>query len=457
MINLDTIILAAGKGARMKSDLPKVLHCIGGKPLISHVLLAAQALEQQSGFHIVVGHGAQRLKQSLEQQAGINFVEQTQQLGTGHAVQQALPHLKNDSIALILYGDVPLIQPQTLKQLIDKVDHNTLALLTVNLQNPTGYGRIIRNAQGRVKSIVEQKDASTEELKIQEINTGIMAVNTSQLQRWLPQLSNDNTQAEYYLTDIIAMAVAEGVNIITHQPSEQWEVMGINNRQQQAQLERIYQYNCAQMLMEAGVSLLDPQRFDCRGQLRCGADVLIDINCIFEGENTIGNNVVIGSNCVIKNATIGDNTLIHANSIIENSTVKSGCTIGPFARLRPGSQLADGAKVGNFVETKKASIGKGSKINHLSYVGDAVLGENVNIGAGTITCNYDGVNKFQTSIGNDVFVGSNTALVAPVTIEDGATLGAGSTINKNVKQDTLALARSPQKTIPGWQKPTKKN
>ncbi len=453
---LDIIILAAGKGTRMKSDLPKVLHPIAGKPMLEHVVMTAQQLGD-SQLHVVTGHGAERVNAAFSAYKELSFIQQEQQLGTGHAVQQVLPSLREGSIALILYGDVPLISQSTLTRLLSVVNENTLGLLTVTLNNPSGYGRIVRNTTGSVTSIVEQKDASPEQLSIQEINTGIMAVNSSQLQKWLPALSNNNAQGEYYLTDIIAMAVEDGIAVITEEAENEWEVMGINNRQQQAELERIHQQNIAKQLMADGVTLLDPLRFDCRGELNYGNDVVIDVNCVFEGNNTIGSNVTIGPNCVLKNAVIGDNTEIKANSMIEDSQLATACVIGPFARLRPGTQLAEGAKIGNFVETKKALIGKGSKVNHLSYIGDASLGQNVNVGAGTITCNYDGVNKHQTTIGDNVFVGSNTALVAPITVEGGATIGAGSTINKNVEEDVLALTRSPQKNINGWQRPVKKN
>ncbi len=452
---LDIIILAAGKGTRMKSDLPKVLHPIAGKPMLEHVITAAQQLGD-SRLHVVTGHGADYIKTTFSAYEDLNFIQQKQQLGTGHAVQQVLPSLSKGSIALILYGDVPLISTTTLTRLLSAVTENTLGLLTVTLNNPSGYGRIVRNSSGSVTSIVEQKDASQEQLNIQEINTGIMAVNSPQLQKWLPALSNNNAQGEYYLTDIIAMAVEDEITVVTEEAENEWEVMGINNRQQQAELERIQQQNIANQLMVDGVTLLDPLRFDCRGELRCGSDVVIDVNCIFEGNNTIGSNVTIGPNCIVKNAVIGDNTEIKANCMIEDSQLANACVIGPFARLRPGTELEEGAKIGNFVETKKALIGKGSKVNHLSYIGDASLGQNVNVGAGTITCNYDGVNKHQTTIGDNVFVGSNTALVAPITVEDGATIGAGSTINKNVKEDVLALTRSPQKNINGWQRPVKK-
>lgn len=451
---LDIVILAAGKGTRMKSELAKVLHPIGDKPMLGHVINAARSLGNHP-VHIVTGHGAEQVESCFEGE-NFQYVEQAQQLGTGHAVQQALPFLNSNSITLILYGDVPLISELTLKKLIETVKDDTLGLLTVPLENPAGYGRIVRNEDKAVTAIVEQKDAAPEQLSIQEINTGIMAVNSAHLQQWLPLLSNQNAQGEYYLTDIISMAVAEGVEIITEQPDFEWEVMGVNNRQQQAELERIYQMNQADTQMAKGVTLLDPQRFDCRGELSCGTDVVIDVNCVFEGKNTLGNSVVIGPNCIIKNTMIGDNTEIKANTMLEDSKIAGNCTIGPFARLRPGTQLANEAKIGNFVETKKAVIGEGSKVNHLSYIGDATVGKDVNIGAGTITCNYDGVNKHQTTIEDGVFVGSNTALVAPVTLGEGSTVGAGSTISKPVDNATLALTRSPQKALKDWQRPEKK-
>jgi bifunctional UDP-N-acetylglucosamine pyrophosphorylase/glucosamine-1-phosphate N-acetyltransferase len=452
---LDIIILAAGKGTRMRSDLPKVLHTLGGKPLLKHVVTTSQALEN-SRLHIIVGHGSEKVRQEFSENQGINFIEQTQQLGTGHAVQQALPYLEEDGVSLILYGDVPLTKIETLKNLLALVDDNTLGLLTINLENPTGYGRIVRDLKDKVTSIVEQKDASEEELKLKEVNTGILAVKNSFLNQCLPLLSNDNAQGEFYLTDIIAMAVIEGLIIETSQPVNEWEVVGVNNRIQQAELERQFQLDKADELMTKGVTLLDPSRFDCRGVIETGNDIVIDINCIFEGENTIGNNVSIGPNCIIKNSIIGDGSIINANSIVEDASVEKNCTIGPFARLRPGTKLKAKSKIGNFVETKKAEIGEGSKVNHLSYVGDAKLGKDVNIGAGTITCNYDGVNKFQTTIGDNVFVGSNSALVAPVKIDDGGTVGAGSTITKDVEANTLSLTRSPQKNIADWQRPKKK-
>lgn len=449
---LDILILAAGKGTRMKSDLPKVLHPIAGKPLVEHVINTAQMLGDNP-INIIVGHGADKVQAAFNE---YNFILQTQQLGTGHAVQQALPFIRDESIVLILYGDVPLIKPETLKRLIAAVNKETLGLLTVNLDKPTGYGRIVRNSKKAVTAIVEQKDATEDQLLINEVNTGVMAVNAEHLKKWLPLLSNDNAQGELYLTDIIAMAQKQGISIETEQPEEEWEVLGVNDRRQQAQLERIYQSTIAETLLLEGVTLLDPSRFDCRGALTVGTDVVIDINCLFKGNVSIGNNVSIGANCIIENTTIASGSIIKDNSILEESIVSENCVIGPYARLRPGTELKDNAKIGNFVETKKAIIGSGSKVNHLSYIGDATLGENVNIGAGTITCNYDGVNKHQTTIGNSVFVGSNTALVAPITLGDSVTIGAGSTINKSVEQNTLALTRSPQKSHKDWQRPTKK-
>jgi bifunctional UDP-N-acetylglucosamine pyrophosphorylase/glucosamine-1-phosphate N-acetyltransferase len=453
-MTLDIVILAAGKGTRMKSDLPKVLHKIAGRSMLSHVIETSNKLAADH-LHIVTGHGANKVTAEFSNQQALNFIKQQQQLGTGHALQQCLPYLQSDSVTLILYGDVPMISTSTLKKLLSHVNEASLGLLTVTMTNPYGYGRIVRDSNNNVLNITEQKDASEAELKIQEVNTGIIAVTTKCLQKWLPNLTNNNAQGEYYLTDIIAMAVADGIAVKTADPSASWEVIGVNNRLQQAELERIYQKQYAQKLMHHGVTLLDPGRFDCRGEVFCGSDVIIDINCIFEGTNQIGCGVTIGANCYIKNATIKDNTIIHANSIIESSVVGEDCSIGPFARLRAGTILDNMARIGNFVETKKALIGKGSKVNHLSYIGDAVVGEAVNIGAGTITCNYDGVNKHQTLIGDGVFVGSNTALIAPLTIGSGATIGAGSTVNKNVAADALTLTRSPQKTIPLWQRPAK--
>lgn len=451
---LDILVLAAGKGTRMRSDLPKVLHPIGGKPLVQHVVDTARQVGGEQ-ILIIVGHGAEKVEERMAAD-DVKFVLQAQQLGTGHAVQQALPQLRVDATVLILYGDVPLTRAETLQKLIAGVNEKQMALLTVNMQNPTGYGRIVRDMFGAVQAIVEHKDATDEQKKISEINTGIMAVKAKHLQQWLPQLKNNNAQGEYYLTDIIAMAKQSGVSIQVEQPDAVEEVEGINNRQQQAALERYYQKQKANELMVTGVTLLDPARIDIRGNLTVGRDVVIDVNAVFEGDVTLGDGVVIDANCVIINSSIGKGTHIKAFSHIEESSLAENCDIGPYARLRPGTQLADEVKIGNFVETKKAVIAKASKVNHLSYIGDARIGQNVNVGAGTITCNYDGVNKFKTEIGDNAFIGSNSALVAPVAIGAGATVGAGSVITKNVEPEELAIARGQQRNVQGWKRPTKK-
>lgn len=451
---LDILVLAAGKGTRMRSDLPKVLHPIGGKPLVQHVLDTARQVGGDR-IMVIVGHGAELVEERMAA-ADVSFVLQAQQLGTGHAVQQALPQLRNDATVLILYGDVPLTRAETLQKLISGVSENQMGLLTVNMRNPSGYGRIVRDSNNAVIAIVEHKDASEEQRKIAEINTGIMAVKAAHLQKWLPQLQNNNAQGEYYLTDIIALAKADGITIHVEQPDAVEEVEGINNRQQQAALERFYQQQQANELMVAGVTLLDPARFDCRGVITAGRDVVIDINCVFEGDVELGDGVVIEPNCIIINSKIGNNTHVKANSHIEEAVIAEGCDVGPYARLRPGTQLAKGAKIGNFVETKKALIGEGSKVNHLSYIGDTTIGKKANIGAGTITCNYDGVNKFKTEIGDNAFIGSNSALVAPVKVGSNATVAAGSIITKDVADDELAVARSRQRNIEGWDRPTKK-
>lgn len=451
---LDILVLAAGKGTRMRSDLPKVLHPIGGKSLVQHVVDTARQVGGEQ-ILIIVGHGAEKVEERMAA-PDVKFVLQAEQLGTGHAVQQALPYLRGDATVLILYGDVPLTRAETLQKLIGTVNDQQMGLLTVNMQDPTGYGRIVRNMFGEVEAIVEHKDASEDQRKITEINTGIMAVKAKHLQQWLPQLKNNNAQGEYYLTDIIAMAKASNVAIKVEQPKAVEEVEGINNRQQQAALERFYQQQKANDLMVAGVTLLDPARFDCRGNLTVGRDVVIDINCVFIGDVTLEDGVVIDPNCVIINSKIGKNTHIKASSHVEGASIAADCEVGPFARLRPGANLADGAKIGNFVEVKKASIGKGSKVSHLSYIGDAKIGADVNVGAGTITCNYDGVNKFITEIGDNAFIGSNTALVAPVKVGAGSTIGAGSIITKDVEDAELAIARSKQRNIQGWERPKKK-
>lgn len=452
---LDILVLAAGKGTRMRSDLPKVLHPVGGKALVQHVVDTARQVGSERIF-IIIGHGAEKVEEKMAA-PDVRFILQAQQLGTGHAVQQALPQLRDDATVLILYGDVPLTRAETLQKLIAHVNDQQMGLLTVNLPDPTGYGRILRDASGAVTAIVEHKDATDEQRQVKEINTGIMAVKAKHLQQWLPQLTNNNAQGEYYLTDIIALARQNGVAIQVEQPNAIEEVEGINNRQQQAALERFYQKQKANELMVAGATLLDPARFDCRGTITVGRDVVIDINCVFEGDVVLGDGVTIEPNCVIINSRIGNNTHIKANSHIEDAAIAGDCDVGPFARLRPGSQLAQGAKIGNFVETKKAVIGEGSKVNHLSYIGDTTIGKKANIGAGTITCNYDGVNKFKTEIGDNAFIGSNSALVAPVKVGTNATVGAGSIITKDVADEELAIARGKQRNIQGWERPKKKS
>ncbi len=453
MSPLHVVILAAGQGSRMKSALPKVLHPIAGRPMLHHVIATAKQLGAEK-IHTVIGHGAEKVRETTDE-ASVNWVTQSEQLGTGHAVAQALPDLPDDARVLVLYGDVPLTRHETLDGLVGTLDDNTLGLLTVTMDNPQGYGRIVRNADGKVQSIVEQKDASAEQQQIREVNTGILAVSAKHLKNWLPTLSNSNAQGEYYLTDIIAMAVDQGLGVSVSQPENPFEVQGVNNRLQLAELERWFQLQQADRLMTEGATLADPARLDVRGELTIGNDLWIDVNVVFEGKVNLGSNVSIGPGCVIKDTTIADGAEIKANSVIEGAVIGAHAQIGPFARIRPGTELAANTKVGNFVETKKAIVGEGSKINHLSYVGDASLGRNVNVGAGTITCNYDGVNKYQTVLGDGVFVGSNTALVAPVTVAAEATIGAGSTITRDVADHELAVARGRQRNISGWEKPKK--
>ncbi len=453
MSPLHVVILAAGQGSRMKSALPKVLHPIAGRPMLHHVIATAKQLGAEK-IHTVIGHGAEKVRETTDE-ASVNWVTQSEQLGTGHAVAQALPDLPDDARVLVLYGDVPLTRHETLDGLVGTLDDNTLGLLTVTMDNPQGYGRIVRNADGKVQSIVEQKDASAEQQQIREVNTGILAVSAKHLKNWLPTLSNSNAQGEYYLTDIIAMAVDQGLGVSVSQPENPFEVQVVNNRLQLAELERWFQRQQADRLMTEGATLADPARLDVRGELTIGNDLWIDVNVVFEGKVNLGSNVSIGPGCVIKDTTIADGAEIKANSVIEGAVIGAHAQIGPFARIRPGTELAANTKVGNFVETKKAIVGEGSKINHLSYVGDASLGRNVNVGAGTITCNYDGVNKYQTVLGDGVFVGSNTALVAPVTVAAEATIGAGSTITRDVADHELAVARGRQRNISGWEKPKK--
>lgn len=452
-MSLHIVILAAGQGSRMKSDLPKVLHKIAGKPMLQHVVDTVSQLDAE-GIHIIIGHGAEMVKDNIA--GDVNWCYQEEQLGTGHAVAQALPSIPADSQVLILYGDVPLISINTLSSLLNGSDEDNIALLTVVLENPAGYGRIIRNFEGNIKAIIEEKDASEEVKDITEVNTGILALTSNQLHKYIPLLGNNNAQGEYYLTDLIALANKFGNKIKAHHPQFEQEVQGVNNRLQLCELECWYQSRMAEELMISGVTLYDPQRIDVRGSLNCGKDVEIDVNCIFIGEVELGSNVKIGANCIIENSRIGSNTTVFANTLIQDTEILESVSIGPFARLRPGTKLENNSKVGNFVETKKTVLGEGSKINHLSYVGDALIGKKVNVGAGTITCNYDGVNKFKTEIADGVFVGSNTSLVAPVKIAENATIGAGSTINKEVEKEQLAIARAKQKNINSWQRPTKK-
>lgn len=452
MNNIHTIILAAGKGTRMNSSKPKVLQTLSDTTLLDHVLKQAKLISQQ--VHVVYGFGGDQVKQAINDDT-INWVEQTEQLGTGHAVQQATPHIEDDSISLILYGDVPLIQRATLDQLVNASKVSGIALLSVVLKDPMGYGRIIRN-NNAVQAIVEQKDASDKQLKICEVNTGIMAVQTKLLKKYLAGLNTNNAQGELYLTDIIESATSDQKTVASVITADEFEVAGVNDKAQLAQLERIFQHRKAVQYMQLGLSLKDPSRFDCRGDLSFGQDCEIDFNTLIEGVVTLGDNTTIAPNCCIKNSKIGDNVSILANSVIEDAVIGNGALIGPFARVRPQTNIGENAKIGNFVEVKKSTVGKGSKISHLSYVGDATIGADVNIGAGVITCNYDGVNKHQTIIHDGAFIGSDSQLVAPVTIGKNATIGAGSTITKASPEDQLTLSRSKQITMKSWQKPSKK-
>ncbi|WXU00592.1 MAG: Bifunctional protein GlmU [Catillopecten margaritatus gill symbiont] len=452
MTNINAIILAAGKGTRMNSTKPKVLQTLSDKTLLEHVLTQAQALCSQ--VHIVYGFGGEQVQRAINDHS-INWVEQIEQLGTGHAVAQAMPHIENDTISLVLYGDVPLIEQSTLKKLIAQAQGNGVALLSIILKNPTGYGRILRK-NDKIQAIIEQKDANNEQLSISEVNTGIMAINSGLLRRYLGELDTDNAQGELYLTDIIEMAVNDGKTIASVIADNEFEVAGVNDKVQLAELERIFQKNQATQFMQEGLTFKDPSRFDCRGMLNFGQDCEIDVNVLVEGNVSLGNNTTIAPNCILKNAKIGNNVAILPNSIIEDAIIGDGASIGPFARIRPETNIGEDAKIGNFVEVKKSIIGKGSKISHLSYVGDTVMGEEVNIGAGVITCNYDGVNKHQTTIEDGVFVGSDSQLVAPVTIGKNATIGAGSTITKDTPEEQLTLSRSKQISLKNWNKPTKK-
>lgn len=451
---MNILILAAGKGTRMKSALPKVLHPVGGLSMLARVVQTASQFDD-SHVVVVVGHGAEEVQRHLGGQSNVQFALQAEQLGTGHAVQCASQSLADHPVTLILYGDVPLIQFDSLLPLVRTAQAGQLGLMTLNMANPHGYGRILRDVEGAVTGIVEQKDATPDQQAITEVNTGILACPTAQLKAWVNRLSNSNAQGEYYLTDIIAMAHAEGMLVRTCQPANSWEVSGVNSRLQQAELERIWQLHQAEKLMAEGVQLLDPARIDLRGTLVCGADVSIDVGCVFQGNVTLGNNVSIGPYCVLNNVTIAAGTRVDAYSHLTDSTVGESSVIGPYARLRPGAKLGNEVHIGNFVEVKNASIANQSKANHLAYIGDAQIGERVNVGAGTITCNYDGANKHLTIIEDDVFIGSDTQLVAPVTVKKGATLGAGTTLTKDAPEESLTVSRAKQVTITGWKRPVK--
>ncbi|WP_105902948.1 bifunctional UDP-N-acetylglucosamine diphosphorylase/glucosamine-1-phosphate N-acetyltransferase GlmU [Vibrio gangliei] len=452
-MKFSAVILAAGKGTRMYSEKPKVLHTLAGRPMAKHVIDTCVGLGAQN-IHLVYGHGGDQMQQALQDEP-VNWVLQSEQLGTGHAVNQAAPDFADDEKVLILYGDVPLISSETIENLLDAQPTGGIALLTVILDKPAGYGRIIRK-NGPVVAIVEQKDATEEQKLIKEINTGVMVATGGDLKRWLANLKNENAQGEYYLTDVIAAAHDEGRAVEAVHPANPIEVEGVNDRSQLARLERAYQSMQAQLLLEQGVMLRDPSRFDLRGEVQCGMDVEIDINVIIEGNVSIGDNVFIGAGCILKDCEIDDNSVISPYTVIDGATVGEECTVGPFARLRPGSELKQKAHVGNFVEMKNATLGLESKAGHLTYLGDSEIGARVNIGAGVITCNYDGANKFKTTIGDDVFVGSDSQLIAPVSIANGATIGAGTTLTKDVKDNELVITRAKERVIAGWKRPTKK-
>ncbi len=451
---LSVIILAAGQGKRMHSDLPKVLQPLGGMTLLEHVVHAAAALKP-AHIHVVYGHGGDQVPAALRH-LHVHWVQQAEQLGTGHAVMQAMQHISDDHVVLVLYGDVPLVRGATLQKLTDSAAHGELAVLTAQVADPSGYGRMLRDAEGQVQRIVEHKDAGAEERGITEINTGLMACKAALLHRWLKDVRNHNAQKEYYLTDVVAMAVAEGVLVNGVMATEESEVAGVNDRKQLAAAEATLRQRVADTLMQQGVTLRDAVRLDVRGQLSCGRDVVIDINCVFEGEVKLGSRVHIGPNAVIRDCEIGDDTQVFAHSVLDGARIGARVRIGPFARIRPESRLADEVHIGNFVEVKKSRLGRNSKANHLAYVGDAEVGERVNIGAGVITCNYDGVNKHATLIGDDAFVGSDTTLIAPVSIGAGAYIAAGSAISQDAPAGQLTIARARQETVAGWKPPGKK-
>lgn len=454
MTKLNIVILAAGMGKRMQSALPKVLHHLGGKSLLANVLETARTLSPEK-ICVIYGHGGERVIQALPD-SDLVWIEQAEQLGTGHALMQALPALDETGSTLVLFGDVPLIKTETLCKLVDVVQDDRCALLTAELENPYGYGRIIRAPDtGSVISIVEEKDANPEQKLLREINTGVMLIPNTFLHDWLPKLDNSNQQKEYYLTDIIALAVKHGVGIEAAQPENNWEILGVNNKAHLAELERVFQNEYAKKLLEQGVTLADPSRIDIRGQLTCGRDVEIDVNCIFEGQVVLGDNVTVKANSILKDVSVAAGAVIAPFSLIEDAEIGNNTQVGPYARIRPGTRLGSNVRVGNFVEIKNSTIANASKANHLSYIGDTQIGENVNIGAGTITCNYDGANKHRTIIEDNVFIGSDTQLVAPVTITEGATIGAGSTITRNTPSRKLTLSRAKQISIDGWVRPVK--
>jgi bifunctional UDP-N-acetylglucosamine pyrophosphorylase/glucosamine-1-phosphate N-acetyltransferase len=451
---LSVLILAAGQGKRMKSDLPKVLQPLAGRPLLAHVLDTAAGLDA-AAIYVVYGHGGERVRSALAA-APVHWVPQVEQLGTGHAVQQAIPQVPDDHLVLVLYGDVPLLRAETLKELAAFAGPRSLALLTVTLDDPTGYGRIVRDKRGQVLRIVEQKDATARELRIREGNTGVLVAPAGLMRKWLARLRNANAQGEYYLTDVIALARRDKVRVVPLAASGVAEVLGVNDKLQLAELEAAYRRRRAEELMRAGVTIIDPARIDVRGEITVEADVLLDVNVVLEGPVHLGRGVRVGPNSVLSGSRVEAGTEIRANCVIENASIGPGCQIGPYSRVRPGTELAAGVHLGNFVEVKNSTLGEGSKANHLSYVGDATIGAGVNVGAGTITCNYDGASKWRTQIGDGAFIGSGSMLVAPVKVGAGATIGAGSTITRDAPPDQLTLERTSQVTIKGWQRPTRK-
>ncbi len=450
---LDVVVLAAGLGKRMRSDLPKVLHPLAGRPLLAHVIDTARTLAPRKIF-VVHSHGADKVRAAFPD-SGVDWVLQAEQLGTGHAVLQALPQVSPDADVLIVYGDVPLVRPATLKRIVEGA-RGGVAVLVAELADPSGYGRIVRDGAQRVARIVEQKDATASELAIREVNAGFFCLSARRLAPWLSKIDNDNAQKEYYLTDLVALAVADAVPVVAVKVDDQWEVAGVNSMQELAVLERVCQGREARRLLDAGVTLADPARIDVRGALECGRDVSIDVNCVFEGTVRLGDNVRVGPNCVLKNVSIGAGTEVLAFSHLDDAEIGVRCRVGPFARLRPGASLAEDVHVGNFVEVKASRLGAGSKANHLSYIGDAEVGRRVNVGAGTITCNYDGAAKHRTVIEDDCFIGSDATLVAPVRIARGSYIGAGSTISKDTPPGQLTVARARQVSIPSWKPPRKK-